>query len=144
MRRLLAALGVFLLLLGSAPPAMADRWFAPAPVLGVVLSGFLLDYPATWWVGGNLALSPIVLIGGIFVVRKLRRLDLVATFAFVNLAAVLATTVPSEYGTALYQALFSSPLLFLKQDWSLSMTSCPEIWTVFDPSLASDDMPVFG
>ena len=37
----------------------------------------LLDQPATWWVGGNLALLPLVLIGGLLIVRKLQRFDLV-------------------------------------------------------------------
>ena len=37
--------------------------FNPA-ALGVALSALLLDQPATWWVGGNLALLPLVLLGG--------------------------------------------------------------------------------
>ncbi|WP_292166915.1 hypothetical protein [Mesorhizobium sp.] len=41
--------------------------------LGVALSALLLDQPATWWVGGNLALLPLVLLGGMLIVRKLRR-----------------------------------------------------------------------
>jgi Na+-transporting NADH:ubiquinone oxidoreductase subunit NqrB len=85
--------------------------FNPA-ALGVTLSALLLDQPATWWVGGNLPLLPVVLVGGILIVRKLRRLDLVATFVVVALATVLATTEPSEYGTALTETLDSSPLLF--------------------------------
>jgi Na+-transporting NADH:ubiquinone oxidoreductase subunit NqrB len=85
--------------------------FNPA-ALGVALSALLLDQPATWWVGGNLPLLPVVLVGGVLVVRKLRRLDLVATFVVVALATVLATTEPSRYGTALAETLRSSPLLF--------------------------------
>jgi len=85
--------------------------FNPA-ALGVALSALLLDQSATWWVGGNLSLLPIVLIGGILIVRKLRRLDLVATFVVVALATVLATTEPSQYGVALKETLTSSPLLF--------------------------------
>ena len=38
----------------------------------------------------------------------------------------------------------SSPMLFLKQLLFLSMTSCPEIFTLDDPSAVSDAMPVFG
>ena len=85
--------------------------FNPA-ALGVMLTALLLDEPATWWVGGNLWLLPVVLIGGLLVVRKLRRFDLVATFILVNLATVLVTAEPSEYGTALAQTFGSSPLLF--------------------------------
>src|ERR1700736_513895 len=38
----------------------------------------------------------------------------------------------------------SSPVLFLKNDLFLSITSCPEILTVLEPSEQSLAMPVFG
>ncbi|AZO41816.1 hypothetical protein EJ076_12365 [Mesorhizobium sp. M7D.F.Ca.US.005.01.1.1] len=85
--------------------------FNPA-ALGVALSALLLDQPATWWVGGNLPLLPLVLFGGMLIVRKLRRLDLVSTFVVVALATILATSDPSQYWTALTETLGSSPLLF--------------------------------
>lgn len=85
--------------------------FNPA-ALGVALSALLLDKPATWWVGGNSWLLPFVLVGGILIVRKLRRLDLVAAFMIVALITILATTDPSLYGEALKETLTSSPLLF--------------------------------
>ncbi|WP_027059720.1 RnfABCDGE type electron transport complex subunit D [Mesorhizobium loti] len=85
--------------------------FNPA-ALGVALSALLLDHPATWWVGGNLPLLPVVLAGGLLIVRKLRRLDLVATFIIVALAVTLSTTEPSQYSTALIETLGSSPLFF--------------------------------
>ncbi|TIS55850.1 MAG: hypothetical protein E5W91_20955 [Mesorhizobium sp.] len=85
--------------------------FNPA-AFGVALSALLLDQPATWWVGGSLALLPAVMAGGILFVRKLRRLDLVATFAIVTLATVLATADPSQYGTVLMETLRSSPMFF--------------------------------
>jgi ferredoxin-NADP reductase len=85
--------------------------FNPA-ALGVLLPGMLLDHPATWWVAGNVALLPAVLIGGVLVVRKLRRLDLVATFVAAELVTVLATAAPSQYPTVLRETFVSSPLLF--------------------------------
>jgi ferredoxin-NADP reductase/Na+-translocating ferredoxin:NAD+ oxidoreductase RnfD subunit len=85
--------------------------FNPA-AFGVVASAFLLNQPATWWVGGNLPLLPIILIGGLLVVRKLQRFDMVATFILMALATVLATTAPSQYGTAVTMTFLSSPLLF--------------------------------
>ena len=85
--------------------------FNPAAI-AVVLTAFFLDHPATWWVGGNLPLLPVVLVGGVLLVRKLQRFDLVATFVLVTLATVLATTAPSQYATALNEALLSSPLFF--------------------------------
>ncbi|TIP32075.1 MAG: hypothetical protein E5X69_30935, partial [Mesorhizobium sp.] len=85
--------------------------FNPA-ALGVALTALLLDHPATWWVGSNIWLFPLVLVGGALVVRKLRRLDLVATFLGAALATIIATTDPSQYGTALAETFSSSPLLF--------------------------------
>ncbi|MGB3539767.1 MAG: RnfABCDGE type electron transport complex subunit D [Mesorhizobium sp.] len=85
--------------------------FNPA-ALGVALSALLLDQTATWWVGGSLPLLPVVLVGGVLVVRKLRRLDLVATFVVVALATIFATTEPSQYGAVLAETFRSSPLLF--------------------------------
>ena len=74
--------------------------FNPA-AFGVALPAFLLDQPATWWVGGNLPLLPVVLIGGLLIVRKLQRLDLVATFVAVALATSSPPPSPSQYGVAL-------------------------------------------
>ncbi len=84
--------------------------FNPAAA-GAVLSALVLDHPATWWVGGNTALLPAVLIGGLLLVRKLRRFDLVGAFVVVALATTFVTS-PSPL-MALNQTLFSSPLLFL-------------------------------
>ena len=85
--------------------------FNPA-AFGVALSAFLLDWPATWWVGGSLPLLPVVLIGGVLIVRKLQRFDLVATFAAVALVTSLATAIPSDYPSLLGEILRSSPLFF--------------------------------
>ncbi len=85
--------------------------FNPA-AFGVLLPALLLDQPATWWVGGNLPLLPVVLLGGLLLTRKLQRFDLVATFILVDLATTLATTAPSQYGAALNQTLLYSPLFF--------------------------------
>ena len=87
--------------------AIARKHVLNPAALGVVLPAFLLDQPATWWVGGNIELLPVVLIGGLLVVRKLQRFDLVVVFILVDLVTVLATTSPSQYGTALSQTLLS-------------------------------------
>ncbi|MCX5515334.1 hypothetical protein C3941_21585 [Kaistia algarum] len=85
--------------------------FNPAAV-AVALTALLLDHPASWWVGGNLPLLPVVLIGGLLVVRKLRRFDLVAVFMLTAVATSLATAAPADYGMVLSEALKSSPILF--------------------------------
>jgi ferredoxin-NADP reductase/Na+-translocating ferredoxin:NAD+ oxidoreductase RnfD subunit len=79
---------------------------------GVVASALLLGQPATWWVGGNLVLLPFVLGGGLLVVRKVQRFDMIGAYVLANLVGALATTAPSMLGEALKQSLFYSPLLF--------------------------------
>ena len=85
--------------------------FNPA-AFGVVLPAFLLGQPATWWVSSSLALFPVVLIGGVLIVRKLQRFDLVATFVLVVFATILATTPPSQYAMTITETLRASPLFF--------------------------------
>lgn len=84
--------------------------FNPA-ALAVVLSAYLLGISATWWVGGNIALLPFVVLGGLMVVYKLRRWDLVLSFFVVALATVAATALTPLGG--LRGALLHSSLFFL-------------------------------
>ncbi|HZP20752.1 MAG TPA: RnfABCDGE type electron transport complex subunit D [Bauldia sp.] len=84
--------------------------FNPAAA-GAFLGGLLLDQPATWWVA-NAALLPVVLAGGILIVRKTRQSELVAAFALVNLAAVVATSWGPQLATALRETLLTSPFFF--------------------------------
>jgi ferredoxin-NADP reductase len=85
--------------------------FNPA-ALAAVLTGALLGAPASWWVAGNLALLPIVLVGGSLLVRKLRRFDLIAAFLAAVVVTTLLTTAPAQFGTVLIESVKSSPLLF--------------------------------
>ena len=85
--------------------------FNPA-ALGVALPALLLDHPATWWVSGQLWLLPIVLIGGVLIVRKLRRLDLVLAFAVANLAVSVLTGNLAEAPASIKFALLDSPFFF--------------------------------
>jgi glycine betaine catabolism B len=80
--------------------------------IGVAVSALALDQPATWWVGGNLSLAPFVLIGGLLVVRKVQRFDMVGVYLVANLLVTLATSSSNQYGEALTQSLLYSPLLF--------------------------------
>jgi len=85
--------------------------FNPA-ALGVALPALLLDHPATWWVSGQLWLMPIVLIGGVLIVRKLRRFDLVLAFAAANLAVSVLTGNVADAPASIRFALFDSPFFF--------------------------------
>jgi len=113
------ALGVAGLALASAVAISSKFLFAIGrkhlfnPVaIGVVASSYLLDQPATWWVGGNTALMPLVVIVGLMVVRKVQRFAMVGCYLLANIAAMLLTTSPDMYREALTQGILSSPLLF--------------------------------
>ncbi len=80
--------------------------------IGVVASGYLLDQPATWWAGGNAALLPFIVLGGLLVVRKVRRFDMVFAYVAANLFATLVAARPGAMSDALTQSLFLSPLFF--------------------------------
>lgn len=62
--------------------------FNPA-AFAVALMSFTLNQSATWWIG-NLPMAAFVAIGGILVVRKIRRFDLVASFLAAALVSILA------------------------------------------------------
>jgi glycine betaine catabolism B len=85
--------------------------FNPVAV-GVVASGFILNQPPTWWVGGNLELLPIVLIGGLLILRKVQRFEMFGVYMLANLVTTALTTTPDIYGEAFTQTLQYSPLFF--------------------------------
>lgn len=60
--------------------------FNPA-ALAVFLSFYLFQLGASWWVGNLYMLIP-VLIGGLLVVRKVRRFNLVLTFLIISLISI--------------------------------------------------------
>lgn len=86
--------------------------FNPA-ALAVVLTWFVLGDSASWWVG-NLSMLPFVLIGGILVVRKIRRFDLV--FYFFLVAVLMSVGLSAFAGhdpfNILKQEVIDSPLFF--------------------------------
>jgi ferredoxin-NADP reductase len=111
--------GVGLMLFASVW-AMASKYilqarrrhiFNPA-AFGVALPGLLLSEPASWWISTVTPLLPVILVGGILLVRKLRRFDLVLAFAAANLLALLATSDPGDYLGQLRLTLLESPFFF--------------------------------
>ncbi len=85
--------------------------FNPA-AFGVAASALLLNQPATWWIGGNLAMAPLVIVGGLLLVRKLHRSGLVVVFMIAALATTLVPADPANYGMILSETLRSSPIFF--------------------------------
>ena len=80
--------------------------------LGAVVAYYVLGQSATWWVGGNLELLPIVLVGGLLVLRKVQRFEMFGAYVLANLVATSLTTTPAMYGEAFVQTFLHSPLLF--------------------------------
>ena len=92
--------------------AVGRRHIFNPVAIGVVVASLVLNQPATWWVGGNLTLFPLVLAGGLLVTRKVQRFDMVSIYVLANLAAMLSTTAPSMDGMALKETFLYLPLLF--------------------------------
>jgi len=104
----------------AATLAMASKYliavyqkhlFNPA-ALAVVLTALALNQPANWWVA-NLYLAPAVFIVGVLIIRKIKRLDLVASFFLVALLTIILTGTGKNIFTTIYQTIIYSPLMFL-------------------------------
>lgn len=80
--------------------------------IGVVGSALLLDQPPIWWVASNVQLLPLVVIGGLLVLRKVKRFEMVAAFVGTNIAVTLLLAQGAPYLRVLDETLRYSPLLF--------------------------------
>lgn len=85
--------------------------FNPA-AFGVALPALLFGASATWWVG-NVPMLAFVLIGGLLIVRKIRRFDLFLSFSIVALVTVYLTTAGTSLITPFRQTILHSSFLFL-------------------------------
>ena len=86
--------------------------FNPA-ALGVALGGLALGQYASWWVAGNFALMPIVVVGGLCIVRKIRRFDLIIAFSVVSLVTISLTRLVGDPLTPVLQTFSHSAFFFL-------------------------------
>jgi len=86
--------------------------FNPA-AFAVALNYFTLNQAASWWVG-DAAMLPFVLLGGILVVRKIERSDLVLSFLITAVATSLAVSIFSGGDAigAMQKIFLYSPLFF--------------------------------
>ncbi|MCE9541796.1 RnfABCDGE type electron transport complex subunit D [Candidatus Kaiserbacteria bacterium] len=113
---------MFFILFWAAFTAVASKYilnvrgkhmFNPAAV-GVAAIALVLNHSATWWVGGNQFLLPFVIVGGLLIVRKIQRTDLVLTFLLSAGIASIAPIVLSggDVLAALTRTLVHTPLFF--------------------------------
>lgn len=85
--------------------------FNPA-ALGVAFAAVCLGPSASWWIGGNVLLLPIVIAGGTLILYKLRCFDLILTFGGVALATVALTAGWHNAGSSVSQMLLHSMFFF--------------------------------
>jgi ferredoxin-NADP reductase/Na+-translocating ferredoxin:NAD+ oxidoreductase RnfD subunit len=113
--------GDFWFIVWAAVLAMASKYivaikgkhlFNPA-AFAVALTALAVGRTASWWIG-SAPMLPFVLLGGLLIVRKLRRVDLVMSFLLTSLAAVVIFTVlgGGGLGLAMQNILLYSPLFF--------------------------------
>lgn len=87
------------------------HFFNPA-AFAVALTSFTIIQSASWWIG-NSQMMIFALIGGLLVVRKLQRFDLVLSYLAVAFATITATSfASSNVYTIVSRALLHSPMLF--------------------------------
>ncbi len=86
--------------------------FNPAAIAAVITS-FVLSYSASWWVGTP-SMLPIVILGGLLVVRKLQLGQTVAVFLAASLVTVWAVSLLQGIPLAreLQQLYLESPVFF--------------------------------
>ena len=86
--------------------------FNPAAI-AVVLTAFWLNQSATWWVATS-AMLPVVIIGGLLMVRKMRRYDLVFSFfvASIVTTSFFAIIQGHDLFNTVDELLIRSPLFF--------------------------------
>ncbi|MEK7450391.1 MAG: RnfABCDGE type electron transport complex subunit D [Patescibacteria group bacterium] len=86
--------------------------FNPAAI-AVFLIAIAINQPASWWVG-SFAMIPITLLGGLLMVKKIQKTDLVFSFLVTTLFVIVTFAIfnGSNLFAMLNQALLHSALLF--------------------------------
>ncbi len=103
-------------LAGAGILAMASKYliaprkkhiFNPAG-FGTLVAGVLMGFGASWWVG-SASMFPFILIGGLLVLKKIRRFKMAGIFLLVTLVISL---MGSSSGDVIKDLLLVSPIIF--------------------------------
>ncbi len=78
---------------------------------GALIVAVALNQTASWWVG-SAPMLPLVVIGGLLIVRKLRRFDLVFSFFAGTLVTLLIFSSHQNITSVLHNDVLYSPLFF--------------------------------
>lgn len=86
--------------------------FNPA-ALAVFLTSIFLHNSASWWVG-TLWMAPMILVGGLLIVRKIQKFNLVLSFFLVSLTVILGNIVfkGGDVLSAVQDVVLDTPVLF--------------------------------
>lgn len=85
--------------------------FNPA-ALAVFITAIALNYSASWWIG-NFWMAPFVVIGGLLVVRKIRKFNMVFVFLITAGVLILGVNILRGNGLSVIQkVVFETPLFF--------------------------------
>lgn len=132
----------FTFLLAAGGLAIASKYllvinkkhiFNPAAI-GVVLTAVGPRQSASWWVG-TAAMLPLVLIGGVLLVRKIRRIQMIVSFFAASFVATIVYTVLSKGSvissldkTALSSAFFFLAFVMLTEPQTSPVTVKKQTW----------------
>ena len=81
--------------------------------IALAITAITINQTASWWIG-TLVMTPFILIGGLLIVRKIKRTDLTFSFFVVAFVSILYFSFirGGDLLNTSYRALFYSPLLF--------------------------------
>lgn len=130
----------FVVLAFSAAIAMLSKYalgqsrshmFNPA-ALGAFVAGAIFHQYAGWWVGTSL-LAPLVFVGGMLILRKMKRFILVGFFMLIYLLhAVLALKIGSSIHTVWF-SLVNTPSMFFAYVMLIEPLTSPVYWQKYLP-----------
>ena len=86
--------------------------FNPA-AFAVAITALTINQYASWWIG-TLIMAPFVILGGLLVVRKIRRFDMVASFITLALIFIIGARAIDLISSLnlIYKTIFYTPILF--------------------------------
>lgn len=109
--------------------------FNPAAT-GAYLSGLIFHHYASWWVGTTI-LTPLVFIGGLLIMRKMKRYILVSFFMVVYLAIVAFDVATKQSVNLIWHniwiVLTASPLLFFAYIMLIEPSTSPDKISKYTP-----------
>lgn len=92
--------------------ATAKRHIFNPAAFGVALAGMFLNGAASWWVGDNATILPLIILGGVLVLTRLHYYELMISFAVVVLGLTLADNPLARAGTAVSMTAIHSAFGF--------------------------------